>query len=121
QLRAPVSGRILRIVQESEGMVQPGAPLVEIGDPRDLQVAADLLSTDAVQIRPGAAVRIDGWGGAALQGKVTRIDPAGFLKVSALGIEEQRVHTEIEILDPAEMWSQLGHDYRVIVHVTSWR
>ncbi|WP_292112904.1 HlyD family efflux transporter periplasmic adaptor subunit [Mesorhizobium sp.] len=121
QLRAPVSGRILKIVQESEGMVQPGAPLVEIGDPRDLEVAADLLSTDAVQIRPGAAVRIDGWGGPALQGKVTRVDPAGFLKVSALGIEEQRVHTEIDIVDPAEMWSQLGHDYRVIVHVTSWR
>ncbi|WP_366512040.1 HlyD family efflux transporter periplasmic adaptor subunit [Mesorhizobium sp.] len=121
QLRAPASGRILKIVQESEGMVQPGAPLVEIGDPRDLQVAADLLSTDAVQIRPGASVRIDGWGGPALQGKVTRIDPAGFLKVSALGIEEQRVHTEIDIVDPAEMWSQLGHDYRVIVHVTSWR
>lgn len=121
QLRAPVSGRILKIVQESEGMVQPGAPLVEIGDPLDLQVVADLLSTDAVQIRPGAAVRIDGWGGAALQGKVTRVDPAGFLKVSALGIEEQRVHTEIDIVDPADMWSQLGHDYRVIVHVTSWR
>ncbi|TGQ07493.1 MULTISPECIES: HlyD family efflux transporter periplasmic adaptor subunit [unclassified Mesorhizobium] len=121
QLRAPVSGRILKIVQESEGMVQPGAPLVEIGDPRDLQVAADLLSTDAVQIRPGAFVRIDGWGGPSLHGRVTRIDPAGFLKVSALGIEEQRVHTEIDIVEPAEMWSQLGHDYRVIVHVTSWR
>ncbi|MDG4880433.1 HlyD family efflux transporter periplasmic adaptor subunit [Mesorhizobium sp. WSM4884] len=121
QLRAPVSGRILKIVQESEGMVQPGAPLVEIGDPLDLQVVADLLSTDAVQIRPGAAVRIDGWGGPTLQGKVTRVDPAGFLKVSALGIEEQRVHTEIDLVDPSEKWSQLGHDYRVIVHVTSWR
>ncbi|WP_245468223.1 HlyD family efflux transporter periplasmic adaptor subunit [Mesorhizobium sp. M1D.F.Ca.ET.043.01.1.1] len=121
QLRSPVSGRILKIVQESEGMVQPGAPLVEIGDPLDLQVVADLLSTDAVQIKPGAAVRIDGWGGTALQGKVTRVDPAGFLKISALGIEEQRVHTEIDFVDPPEKWSQLGHDYRVIVHVTSWR
>ncbi|CDX25391.1 putative Secretion protein HlyD [Mesorhizobium sp. ORS 3324] len=121
QLRAPVSGRILKIVQESEGMVQPGAPLVEIGDPHDVQVVADLLSTYAVQIRPGAAARIDGWGGAALQGKVTRVDPAGFLKVSALGIEEQRVHTEIDFVDPPEKWSQLGHEYRVIVHVTSWR
>ncbi|RWG22962.1 MAG: HlyD family efflux transporter periplasmic adaptor subunit [Mesorhizobium sp.] len=121
QLRAPVSGRILKIVQESEGMVQPGAPLVEIGDPLELQVVADLLSTDAVQIRPGAAVRIDGWGGTALRGKVTRVDPAGFPKVSALGIEEQRVHTDIDFVDPPEKWSQLGHDYRVIVHVTSWR
>ncbi|MDG4893612.1 HlyD family efflux transporter periplasmic adaptor subunit [Mesorhizobium sp. WSM4976] len=101
-------------------MVQPSAPLVEIGDPLDLQVVADLLSTDAVQIRPGAAVRIDGWGGTALQGKVTRVDPAGFLKISALGIEEQRVHTEIDFVDPPEKWSLLGHDYRVIVHVTSW-
>lgn len=121
QLRAPASGRILKIVQESEGMVQPGAPLVEIGDPLDLQVVADLLSTDAVQIRSGASVRIDGWGGPTLQGKVTRVDPAGFLKVSALGIEEQRVHTEIDLVDPPEKWSQLGHDYRVIVHVTNWR
>ncbi|WP_192248461.1 efflux RND transporter periplasmic adaptor subunit [Mesorhizobium silamurunense] len=121
QLRAPVSGRILKIVQESGGMVQPGAPLVEIGDPLDLQVVADLLSTDAVQIRPGAPVRIDGWGGPTLQGKVTRVDPAGFLKVSALGIEEQRVHTEIDLVAPPETWSRLGHDYRVIVHVTSWR
>ncbi|RUV66632.1 MAG: HlyD family efflux transporter periplasmic adaptor subunit [Mesorhizobium sp.] len=121
QLRAPVSGRVLNIIQESEGMVQAGAPLVEIGDPLDLQVVADLLSIDAVQIKPGAAVRIDGWGGEALNGKVTRVDPAGFLKVSALGIEEQRVHTEIDFVDPPEFWSALGHDYRVIVHVTSWQ
>ncbi|RWA68029.1 HlyD family efflux transporter periplasmic adaptor subunit [Mesorhizobium sp.] len=121
QLRAPVGGRILKIVQESEGMVQPGAPLVEIGDPLDLQVVADLLSTDAVQISPGASVRIDGWGGPTILGKVTRVDPAGSLKVSALGIEEQRVRTEIDFVDPPEKWSRLGHDYRVIVHVTSWR
>ena len=121
QLRAPVSGHILKIIQESEGMVQTGAPLLEIGDPLDLQVVADLLSTDAVQIKPGAAVRIDGWGGAALRGKVTRVDPAGFLMVSALGIEEQRVRTEIDLDDPPQSWSGLGHDYRVIVHVTRWR
>lgn len=121
QLRAPVSGRILKIIQEGEGMVLAGAPLVEIGDPLDLQVVADLLSTDAVHIKPGAGVRIDGWGGPTLYGKVTRVDPAGFLKVSALGIEEQRVHTEIDFVDPPEAWSPLGHDYRVIVHVTTWR
>lgn len=121
QLRAPVSGRILKIIQESEGMVQAGAPLVEIGDPLDLQVVADLLSTDAVHIKPGAGVRVDGWGGPTLHGKVTRVDPAGFLKVSALGIEEQRVHIEIDFVDPPEAWSPLGHDYRVIVHVTTWR
>jgi len=121
QLRAPVTGRILKIIQESEGLVQAGAPLVEIGDPLDLRVVADLLSTDAVHIKPGASVHIDGWGGPSIEGKVTRVDPAGFLKVSALGIEEQRVRTEIDFVDPPEVWSQLGHDYRVIVHVTSWR
>jgi HlyD family secretion protein len=121
QLRAPVTGRILKIIQESEGLVQAGAPLVEIGDPLDLEVVADLLSTDAVSIKPGASVYIDGWGGPSIEGKVSRVDPAGFLKVSALGIEEQRVRTEIEFVDPPEVWSQLGHDYRVIVHVTSWR
>lgn len=121
QLHSPVSGHVLKIIQESEGMVQAGAPLVEIGNPLDLQVVADLLSIDAVQIKPGAPVLIDGWGGPALQGKVTRVDPAGFLKVSALGIEEQRVHTEIDLVDPPDVWSALGHDYRVIVHVTNWR
>ena len=120
QLRAPVTGRVLKIIQDSEAVVQAGAPLVEIGNPGDLEVAADLLSSDAVQIRPGSAVRIDGWGGTAVQGRVTRVDPAGFLKVSALGIEEQRVRATIDFADPPEAWSSLGHDYRVIVHVTIW-
>jgi len=81
---------------------------------------ADLLSTDAVQIKIDAPVRIDGWGGAPMQGRVIRVDPAGFVKVSALGIEEQRVRTTIDFTDPPETWSRLGHDYRVIVHVTVW-
>lgn len=120
QIRAPVTGRVLKIIQESEAVVQAGAPLVEIGDPLDLEVIADLLSTDAVQIRDGSAVRIDGWGGPTLRGRVTRVDPAGFVKVSALGIEEQRVHATIDFLDPPDAWSRLGHDYRVVVHVTVW-
>jgi HlyD family secretion protein len=120
QLRAPVTGRVLRIIQDSEVVVPAGAPLVEIGDPSDLEVVADLLSSDAVQIKPGALVRIDGWGGSPIKGRVTRVDPAGFLKVSALGIEEQRVRTTIDFVDPPESWSSLGHDYRVIVHVTVW-
>jgi len=120
QLRAPVTGRILKITQDSEAVVPAGAPLVEIGDPIDLEVIADLLSTEAVQIKSGATVRIDGWGGSAIQGRVTRVDPAGFLKVSALGIEEQRVRTTIDFVDPPQTWSSLGHDYRVIVHVTIW-
>lgn len=121
QLRAPVTGRILKIVQDSEAVVLAGAPLVDVGDPLDLEIVADLLSTDAVRIKPGAPVRIDGWGGSPIQGRVTRVDPAGFLKVSALGIEEQRVRVTIDFVDPPEAWSSLGHDYRVTVRVTTWR
>jgi HlyD family secretion protein len=117
---APASGRVLKIIQDSEAVVLPGAPLVDIGDPLDLEVVADLLSTDAVQIKVGAPVRIDGWGGSTIHSKVVRVDPAGFLKVSALGIEEQRVRVTIDFVDPPETWSRLGHDYRVIVHVVIW-
>lgn len=120
QLRAPVTGRVLKINQESEAVVLAGAPLIEIGDPKDLEIVADLLSTDAVRIKPGAAVKIDGWGGPPVSGRVVRVEPAGFTKVSALGIEEQRVRTIIDLVDSPDKWSQLGHDYRVIVHVTIW-
>lgn len=121
QIRAPVSGRVLKLIQESETVaVWGGEPLLDIGDPSDLEVVADLLSTDAVRITPGAPVRIEGWGGPPIQGRVTRIDPAGFLKISALGIEEQRVRTTIDFVDPPETRSRLGHDYRVIVFVTVW-
>jgi HlyD family secretion protein len=117
---APASGRVLKIIQDSEAAVLPGASLVDIGNPLDLEIVADLLSMDAVQIKVGAPVRIDGWGGPPIKGKVVRVDPAGFLKVSALGIEEQRVRVTIDFVDPPEVWSQLGHDYRVVVHVTTW-
>lgn len=120
ELRAPVTGRVLKINQESEAVVQAGAPLIEIGNPVDLEVVAEMLSTDAVQIKPGSPVRIDGWGGSPIRARVTRVDPAGFLKVSALGIEEQRVRTTIDFVDPPDSWARLGHDYRVIVHVTVW-
>jgi hypothetical protein len=95
-------------------------PLLEIGDPLDLEVVADLLSTDAVGIKPGAPVLIDGWGGAPIKARVTRVDPVGFLKVSALGIDEQRVRVTIDFVDGPKSWSTLGHDYRVTVHVTVW-
>ena len=120
QIKAPVTGRILRIIQDSETVVQAGTPLIDIGNPKDLEMVADLLSTDAVQINEGAPVRIDGWGGPPMQGRVVRVDPAGFVKVSALGIEEQRVRTTIDFVDPPDIWSRLGHDYRVIVHITVW-
>jgi HlyD family secretion protein len=120
QIRAPVTGRILRIIQESEGVVQAGTPLIDIGNPTDLEVVADLLSTDAVLVAAGAPVLIDGWGGSEIRGRVARIDPVGFVKISALGIEEQRVRTTIDFVDPPETWSRLGHDYRVIVHIPVW-
>ncbi|MBH5398847.1 efflux RND transporter periplasmic adaptor subunit [Bradyrhizobium sp. CNPSo 4010] len=117
---APASGRVLKIIQDSETTVLPGTPLVDIGNPLDLEVVADLLSTDAVQIKVGAPARIDNWGGQPIKGRVVRVDPAGFLKVSALGIEEQRVRVTIDFTDPPEAWASLGHDYRVIVHVSTW-
>lgn len=120
EIHAPVSGRVLKILQESESVVQPGTPLIEIGDPQDLEVVADLLSTDAVQIKDGARVRIDGWGGPPLRGRVRSVEPSGFVKVSALGIEEQRVRTVIELVDLPAAWSRLGHDFRVVAHVVIW-
>jgi HlyD family secretion protein len=121
QIRSPVAGRVLKILQKSETIVQAGTPLIEIGDPGDLEIFAELLSSDAVRIKVDAPVRIDGWGGAPLQGRVSRVDPAGFVKISALGIEEQRVRTWIDFTGPPEAWSRLGHDYRVIVHIRIWQ
>jgi HlyD family secretion protein len=120
EIRAPATGVILKITQQSEGVTVVGTPLLEIGEPRDLEIVADLLSTAAVQIKQGASVRIDGWGGQPLQGRVARVEPDGFAKVSALGIEEQRVRTVIDFLDPPEAWSTLGNSFRVIVHISLW-
>jgi hypothetical protein len=120
QLRAPVTGRVLRIFEENETVVPPGAPLIENGDPADLEVVADLLSTETVLVEVGALVRIDGWGGPAVRGRGARIDPAGFTKVSALGIEEHGVRAVIGFVGPQEAWSRIGHDFRVIVNITVW-
>ena len=121
RVRAPVSGRVLKILRESQQVVESGEPLLEIGDPRDLEIVVDLLSTDAVKIETGAEARIEAWGGGVdLRARVRRIDPAGFTKVSALGIEEQRVNTILDIADPPEKWTALGHDFRVFVRITVW-
>jgi HlyD family secretion protein len=121
QIRAPVSGRVLRLIQESETVVPAGAPLIEIGNPLDLEVVADIISTDAVQVKVGSPVHIEGWGGPPLEGRVVRVAPSGFLKISALGIEEQRVRVTIDLVAPLEAWSSLGHDYRVTVRVVIWK
>lgn len=120
EIKAPVTGKVLRILQESEAPVTAGSPLLEIGDPLDLEIAADLLSTDAIKLKPEAAVRISGWGGGTLAGRVTRVDPAGFVKVSALGLEEQRVRVIIDFTDPPEAWAGLGHEFRVVVNAVAW-
>lgn len=113
-LRAPAAGRVLRVLQENEGVVAIGAPLVEIGAPGDLEVVVDVLTTDAVQIVPGDAVRIQRWGrGESLQGRVRRVEPSAFTKVSALGVEEQRVNVIIDLTSPAQQWQALGDGYRV--------
>ncbi|MFZ5657281.1 MAG: efflux RND transporter periplasmic adaptor subunit [Pseudomonadota bacterium] len=120
RIRSPVTGRILTRLQESEAVVPAGAPLVQVGDPTDLEIVAELLSDDAVQVNAADRVRIDGWGGAPVEGRVRRVEPAGFVKVSALGIEEQRVRTIIDLIDPPQRWQRLGHDYRVIVRIVIW-
>ncbi len=116
-----VSGTVLRLVTESAGIVASGAPLIELGDPAQLEIAVDLLSASAVQVQAGQRVIIDAWGGdAPLEGVVKRIEPFGFMKVSALGIEEQRVNVIIDITSPPESWIRLGHGYRVEPQIVLW-
>jgi HlyD family secretion protein len=120
-ITAPVDGTLLAVHHESEQVVRAGTPLIEIGDPRDLEIVVDLLSTDAVKVEPGADATIEAWGGGqVLNARVRRIEPAGFTKVSALGIEEQRVNVILDFVDPPEQWQALGHDYRVEARITVW-
>jgi len=122
QVRSPVDGQVLRVLVESESVVQAGAPLLEIGDPKRLEIIVDLLSSDAVQVRVGDEVLIDEWGGdSVLPGVVRRIEPAGFTKVSALGIEEQRVNVLIDLIGPAPAYARLGHGFRVETNIVVWR
>lgn len=116
ELRAPVAGRVLRVVRESEGPIAAGAPVLELGDPAALEAEIELLTAQAVRVRPGAAVEIVRWGGEApLRGAVRRIDPAGFTKVSALGVEEQRVHVVVDPDGPG--WERLGDGFAVEARV----
>ncbi len=116
---APVAGVILKIIQKSETVVSPGTPLVEIGDARDLEVVVDVLSTDAVEINAGAEVTIERWGGpGTLAGRVRRVEPAAFTKISTLGVEEQRVNVIIDVVSPEESWTGLGDGYRVEARIS---
>ena len=117
---APVAGRVLAVPHESEGVVQPGQALIEIGHPARLEVLVEVLSTAAVKIGPGARVVLDRWGGPALEGRVRVVEPAGFTKVSALGVEEQRVRVLLDIVSPAEQWRSLGDGYRIEAAFVLW-
>jgi HlyD family secretion protein len=118
ELYAPVTGQVLRVLQESERTVTAGTPLLEIGDARDLEIVADVLSTDAVKVKLGAAVLADDWGGGTtLRARVRRVEPSGFTKLSALGVEEQRVNVIADFDDPP---GPLGDGYRIEVRIVVW-
>src|SRR5688572_19059396 len=120
-ITSPVSGRILRVMQESARVVPSGFPLMEVGDPTDLEVRVEVLSRDAVPITPGARVSFEQWGGSApLKGRVRLVEPSAFTKISALGVEEQRVYVIADFTDPVEGRPTLGDNYRVEARVVIW-
>jgi HlyD family secretion protein len=113
-LKAPVTGRVFRVLQQSEAVVTAGTPILEIGNPDDLEVMVEFLSTDAVKVQPGATARITDWGGPKdLAARVRLVEPSGFTKISALGVEEQRVRVILDIAEPRTAWPQLGDGFRV--------
>ncbi|MHC5018871.1 MAG: efflux RND transporter periplasmic adaptor subunit [Planctomycetota bacterium] len=121
EVQPPIGGRVLRLFHQSEGVVQAGQPILEIGDPGALEIEADVLSDDAVRLATGMVVELERWGGEApLQGRVARIEPVGFTKISALGVEEQRVLVIVEITSPAAEWKRLGDGYRVEAVFVLW-
>ena len=115
-VRAPVTGKLLRLRQQSEAVVAAGTPLLEIGDPGRMEVLVDLLTEDAAQVRPGAVATLDNWGGPdVLQARVRLVEPSAFTKVSALGVEEQRVNVLLDIVSPPAQRRALGDNYKVDV------
>jgi HlyD family secretion protein len=121
EVKSPVSGRVLKVMQESETVVSPGQAILEVGDPADLEIEAEILSRDAVTIHAGDSVSIEQWGGdSPLKGRVRRVEPAGFTKISALGVEEQRVIVLSDLIEPPAEAKSLGDRYRVEVRVAVW-
>lgn len=119
EIHSPVGGRVLRVFQESATVVNVGAPLIELGDPQNLEIEIDVLSTDAVRIRPGAELAIEHWGGKTpLKGIVRVVEPAAFTKISSLGVEEQRVNIIADFDEPPERLMTLGDGYRVEANIT---
>jgi len=120
KIRSPVAGIMLRRMHYQEGTVPAGVEILEVGDLDDMEVRVDLLSMDAVRVRPGMRVELERWGGEPLSGRVRRVEPAGFTKISALGVEEQRVPVLVEITSPRQDWEQLGKEYRVEARFILW-
>lgn len=120
-VHAPVGGRVLKLVHESEGVVNPGDPLLEIANARSLEVEVEVLSADAVRITPGMRVLFERWGGdVPLEGRVRLVEPVAFTKISALGVEEQRVLVIVDITSPPDLWERLGDGYRVEASFILW-
>jgi HlyD family secretion protein len=118
---SPVGGRVLRVLQESARMVPSGFPLLEVGDPTDLEVWIEVLSRDGVRVRPGAKVWLEQWGGERpLEARVRLVEPAAFTKISALGVEEQRVYVIADLVEPVEARPTLGDGYRVEARIVTW-
>lgn len=117
---SPINGRVLRVFRESSGVVQAGDPLLEIGDPIDLEVEIDVLSRDAVKVKPGAPVLLEEWGGdRPLNGEVRLVEPSGFTKISTLGVEEQRVNVIVDLVDPPQTREALGDGFRVEARIVT--
>ncbi len=114
---APASGRVLKLLQESEGVVAPGAPLVEIGDPQNLEIVVDVLTSEAVKVKPGQAATVTRWGGETLHAHVRMVEPSATTKLSALGVEEQRVNVVLDLDEARDRWAALGDGYRVEVAI----
>ncbi|MBA2661597.1 MAG: HlyD family efflux transporter periplasmic adaptor subunit [Bradymonadaceae bacterium] len=120
-ISAPIDAVVLQVFQESAVPVQAGTPLLELGDPRNLEVVVDVLTTSAVGIEPDNPVLIERWGGPeTIRGHVRRIEPAAFTRISSLGVEEQRVNVIIDVDQPSEQWQQLGDGYRVEARIVTW-
>lgn len=120
EIKAPETGRILRVLAESEQVVQAGTPLIEIGDPTDIEIVTDVLSRDAVQIATGAEAVIDNWGGPPLRARVKRVEPSAVTKVSALGIEEQRVSVILDLQEGETGSAAIGNGFRIVARITLW-
>jgi len=121
EIVSPIDGIVLKRIRESEAVVQAGELLIEVGDPGQLEIVVDLLSTDAVRVPPRARVLIEQWGGRhTLEGRVRLVEPSGFTKISALGVEEQRVNVIVDFADGATAAKALGDAYRVEVRIVVW-